>query len=507
MELNPLAIAVGVVLVCGGAMYAMSDSDQVKNVTVQPDAPALPTSQKSADQATTNEDVKTLIATFKVQEAETAELKKKLRDVTDELQRSKLQDESEKQQIINNVVDKINTTGALNVSTAVQDKLTDLENQVRQFTGHEQVPYKSADGSSIDDYGVDHSASENLGNRFDDGSGTYTPSKAIQSNKQLSLGDSVQYKGWTLPDDAQLAKKQGGNGEEMVVDYSLTKDHVFKQNTGSTLHHSLTKQEVKEKKIVDHVTKFGTIPQESTLMGSVTMTALLGRIPVKGKLVDPFEFKVLIGNDNLATNGIYIPHLKSMVLTGVAKGNYTGQCVSGDIISGTYTFDDGRIQSFNANDMADSQSQSEFDAAGSVTDSRVGWISTPTGIPCLSGKYISDAPSFIALQGGLAALGGLANGYAQSAKEISGTGDQQNAVIVNPDKYAAGTAADAAAKSATAWINDIRSSAFAMVYLPPNQKIAIHIDKSIPIDYHSTARKVSYSNDWSSSNAKTNNLD
>ncbi|HIF9337790.1 TPA: TIGR03752 family integrating conjugative element protein [Photobacterium damselae] len=503
MQLNPLAIAVGVVVISAGAMYAMSDDNNVKNVSIQPNAPALPTSNPPAEQSTANEDVKALIATFKVQQAQTEELKKSVRELSEDYQRSKLNSDSEKSHIVDSVVNKINQSGALNVSEGIQAKLDSLQNQLQSFADRN----KDYQNPHIDDYGVDHSSTSAMGSRFDSNGYQVNQPDLSQKKTDLSLGMPVEYKGWTLPDDAQLVKQDGGNGQEMVVDYSLNKDRVFSQNTGATLFHPKTKKQLKEQQEKDHVTKFGTIPQESTLMGSVTMTALLGRIPVKGKLIDPFEFKVLIGSDNLATNGIYIPHLKSMVLTGVAKGNYTGQCVSGDIISGTYTFDDGRIQSFNANDMETGQSQSEFDAAGTITNSRVGWISTPTGIPCLQGKYISDAAEFITLQGGLAAIGGLANGYAQSAKEISGTGDDQNAAIVNPDRYALGTSADAATKSAISWINDIRQTAIAMVYLPPNQKIAIHIDKAIPIDYHSAARKVSYSNDWSSQNAKANNLD
>ncbi|MFG0634518.1 TIGR03752 family integrating conjugative element protein, partial [Pseudomonas sp. xss_2] len=42
-----------------------------------------------------------------------------------------------------------------------------------------------------------------------------------------------------------------------------------------------------------------TIPENSTLMGSVAMTALIGRVPVDGTVNDPYPFKVLVGPDNL----------------------------------------------------------------------------------------------------------------------------------------------------------------------------------------------------------------
>ncbi|MGL4667651.1 MAG: TIGR03752 family integrating conjugative element protein, partial [Saezia sp.] len=39
-----------------------------------------------------------------------------------------------------------------------------------------------------------------------------------------------------------------------------------------------------------------TIPANATLMGSVAMTALIGRVPVDGTVNDPYPFKVLVGS-------------------------------------------------------------------------------------------------------------------------------------------------------------------------------------------------------------------
>lgn len=40
------------------------------------------------------------------------------------------------------------------------------------------------------------------------------------------------------------------------------------------------------------------------------MTALLGRIPIDGKVTDPYPFKVMIGKDNLTANGIELPDVQ-----------------------------------------------------------------------------------------------------------------------------------------------------------------------------------------------------
>src|SRR3546814_19335407 len=47
-----------------------------------------------------------------------------------------------------------------------------------------------------------------------------------------------------------------------------------------------------------------TVPSNSTLMGSIAMTALIGRVPIDGTVNDPYPFQVLIGLDNLTANGI-----------------------------------------------------------------------------------------------------------------------------------------------------------------------------------------------------------
>ncbi|RMN02473.1 hypothetical protein ALQ68_04311, partial [Pseudomonas savastanoi pv. glycinea] len=62
-----------------------------------------------------------------------------------------------------------------------------------------------------------------------------------------------------------------------------------------------------------------TLPQNSTLMGSVAMSALIGRVPVDGTVNDPYPFKVLIGPDNLTANGIDLPDVAGAVASGTAS--------------------------------------------------------------------------------------------------------------------------------------------------------------------------------------------
>ncbi|WP_318441607.1 TIGR03752 family integrating conjugative element protein [Photobacterium leiognathi] len=494
MKLSPLTMGIGAALVVGGVVVMMpSGGGAAQNVTVQANAPELPQKQSGVE-ATSEEQVATLVALSKAQNDKLADLEdanRQLRTELDTVKRLGSDSNSSTEDVVNSVISKIKSTGALDLEDSVNEKLLDMENQLRDFTERERLDKPSY----LDDYGVDQSSG--LGNaNLNSGNAVNNADNGYQ------LTESQSINGWTLPSDAEL--KQENNGKEPTAVFALDKNDVFKRNTGNRLYVPREVEKTEDGKEIDRVTKFGTIPQDSTLMGAVTMTALLGRVPVKGKLVDPFEFKVLVGGDNLASNGIYIPNLKSMVLSGVAKGNYTGQCVSGDIVSGTYTFNDGRVQSFNLGSLdQNSNNTASYEAAGQIAQDRLGWISTDNGIPCISGQYISDAASFISLQGGLAAVGGVASGFAAAAQEVTGTGDERNAVITDPTQYALGTGGDAAVKSMNAWIEDIRQTAFAMVYVKPNVKISVHITKEIPIDYHSQARKVSYVKDWNSHANKT----
>ena len=49
-----------------------------------------------------------------------------------------------------------------------------------------------------------------------------------------------------------------------------------------------------------------TIPKNSTFIGSTSMTALMGRVPINGTVEDPYPVKVIVGKDNLTANGMVL---------------------------------------------------------------------------------------------------------------------------------------------------------------------------------------------------------
>src|SRR3546814_19497283 len=86
-----------------------------------------------------------------------------------------------------------------------------------------------------------------------------------------------------------------------------------------------------------------TVPTNSTLMGSVAMTALIGRVPIDGTVNDPYPFKVIVGPDNLTANGIDIPDVAGAFFSGIASGDLTMSCVRCPVHPNSFVFHTGTI--------------------------------------------------------------------------------------------------------------------------------------------------------------------
>ncbi|MGH8624133.1 MAG: hypothetical protein ACREYC_02260, partial [Gammaproteobacteria bacterium] len=65
-----------------------------------------------------------------------------------------------------------------------------------------------------------------------------------------------------------------------------------------------------------------TVPENSALTGSTAFTALVGRIPIRGRIQDPFPFYVLVGPDNLAANGLELPEVAGVIFRGTTLGDW-----------------------------------------------------------------------------------------------------------------------------------------------------------------------------------------
>lgn len=294
-------------------------------------------------------------------------------------------------------------------------------------------------------------------------------------------------------DEYALNHANGAEPITTVMDVSsksITKDihekGLFKE---AGEHFAFKKKQNYEEK--NKAIPFYTIPANATSVKDRLMTALVGRIPVKGVVTDPYPFKIVISDDNLAANGLRIPHLLQMIVSGYCEGDLNLKSVRGWVTSLTFVFDDGTISTTTSNDN---------DIGNFTKANSLGYLSDKFGNPFIRGSLITNAPAYL---GGNIALGmgvGAANAYAQSqtTTTTSFLGNNNTAVTGSPGKFVAGQALAGGATDAQQWWHDREQQSFDAIYVPPvNEKgqyveIAVNFAKEIHIDYNPKGRKLSY---------------
>lgn len=228
-----------------------------------------------------------------------------------------------------------------------------------------------------------------------------------------------------------------------------------------------------------------TVPTNATLMGSVAMTALIGRVPIDGTVNDPYPFKVLVGPDNLTANGIDIPDVAGAVFSGTASGDWTLSCVRGQVRSITFVFHDGTIRTL-PEDSERGQQNNQQDG--------LGWISDPYGIPCVSGERRSNAQQYLGTQALITAAGaGAASLIDSDSGQMSYVGaDGSIGSVGISGNEAMGRILAGGVRDMSDWVNKLYGQAFAAVYVQPGARVSVHLEKTLAIDYDPDGRMVDH---------------
>ena len=234
-----------------------------------------------------------------------------------------------------------------------------------------------------------------------------------------------------------------------------------------------------------------TVPRNATLVGSTAMTALVGRVPTKGQVEDPFPFKILAGKDNLAANGLEVPGVSGMVFSGTAFGDWTLGCVRGYVDSVTFVFDDGRIRTLPEGQQT--QGAQPTGSGGGTVHKGLGWISDRRGIPCVSGARISNAGEYLAgrMLASLVETAGKAYARAQQTITTTPLGGTTSTVN-NASQYALGETAAGSSSELAAFIAQRQAQQFDVIYVDTGAEVAVHLDKELQIDYLPNGRKLDY---------------
>jgi len=335
---------------------------------------------------------------------------------------------------------------------------------------------------------------EQLQNKMDTLSGlgdTLNGALDVPVGLGLSKGDGETFSGmapaqsliWVQPLDAIPADPRSGAGGGFVFphDFSLS-DHKAVQTVAERSSAPARPRRTEQTRAVY------TIPENATLTGSITMTALLGRVPIDGTVNDPYPFKVLIGKDNLTANGIELPDVQGAVMSGTATGDWTLSCVRGQIESITLVFDDGTVRTLPTPEDTVTRGASRTSGDGRIRGG-IGYLSDPFGVPCIVGRKKSNAAEYLGNQGLLTAAGAaVASAFSKDDKGNRGSGSGNT--IVSDRNQAFNTILSQGVGDIREWMGKLYGQAFAAVYVPPQQPVAVHIEQELAIDYEPYGRKL-----------------
>ena len=268
-------------------------------------------------------------------------------------------------------------------------------------------------------------------------------------------------------------------------------DHVNKETRlPKTLNNAVSNEKPKP-------IPFYTIPPNATAIHDQLMTALVGRIPVKGVVTDPYPFKIVFSDDTLAANGLRVPHLKQMIVSGFTEGDVNLRVVRGWVTSLTFVFEDGTISSITSND----------NNIGKFTkENALGYLTDQYGNP-IQGTLITNAPEYLGTKVALGVTSGFATAYAQSqvSNQSNAFGGNSSTVTGSPLKFMLGQGATNGANQAQNWFDERAENSFDAIYVPTIDKdgkpveISVNFAKEIPINYDPNGRRVSYEHDENTS--------
>jgi integrating conjugative element protein (TIGR03752 family) len=374
-----------------------------------------------------------------------------------------------------------------------QSLLADIQRKLDSLSGKDTQPDLPV-GLGLDDP---------EGKDTEGGRGTGVPNTGSTGNAALQAKPLSAIR-WIEPDDV-LPDAKSGTGKSFSFPTAF---HTSVNSAQSTLEKTWDSATAKATdagnqaaSAINAVTAkpVYTLPSNATLMGSVAMTALIGRVPVDGTVNDPYPFKVLIGADNLTANGIEIPNVAGAVVSGTASGDWTLSCVRGQIRSITFVFQDGTVRTLPESNKDGGGNIASGDSQGSrggATQGGLGWISDPYGIPCVSGMRRSNAQQYLGTQALITAAGAGAASLIKSdngsVTVVSGGSNGSIGTVGISANEAMGRILAGGVQDMSQWVNKLYGQAFAAIYVKPGAAVAVHLEQPLNIDYEPKGRKVNH---------------
>ena len=248
-----------------------------------------------------------------------------------------------------------------------------------------------------------------------------------------------------------------------------------------------------------------TIPAGSDLGNTTLLSALIGEVPIDGKLMQPlFPFSAIISRgDLMASNGVALPpDISGMKVSGYAigVGSFLDDisCARAYVTSVLFTFQDGHFVVVGKEQMTSS--------VDLVNNDSLGYLTTAYGNPCIHGKYYTNAPRVLTAMMAAGGLEGAGNALSQwQMTYFAGPNGATAAPTGSFGPYAAGGALAQGSVKAADWLEKRIQGSFDMVFVPasvpyregtssgyrPN-RMSLHLTQTIQLDKEPKGRVLDY---------------
>jgi integrating conjugative element protein (TIGR03752 family) len=248
-----------------------------------------------------------------------------------------------------------------------------------------------------------------------------------------------------------------------------------------------------------------TVPAGSDLGNTTLLTALIGEVPIDGKLMQPlFPFSGIVSRgDLMASNGINLPEdITGMKVSGYAigVGSFLDNisCVRAYVTSALFTFQDGHFVVVGKEQMSTS-----VDLANNES---LGYLTTAYGNPCIHGKYYTNAPTVLAA---MLAAGGV-NGAGKALSQwqmtyFAGPNGGSEVPTGSLGAYAGGGALSEGSVKVADWLEKRIQGSFDMVFVPASEpvvvggvkhfrinRMSLHLTQTIQLDKQPQGRVLDY---------------
>jgi integrating conjugative element protein (TIGR03752 family) len=226
--------------------------------------------------------------------------------------------------------------------------------------------------------------------------------------------------------------------------------------------------------------QYATIDKDAILYKATVLNDLIGVVASGDTVQAPFKFKLELSQENLATSGLYMPHIAMMRLSGYSRGEWATGCVEGIITGATFVFEDGTISEISTGGSGDSKG----------SGNQIGYLSDLHGSPCIKGKKYSDLMEYAGISGGLSALAAAGDALASAQYSVQKNADN---VMQTFDGSLLSNAVGQGSSQGINTINQVIATRYANVrdlVVAPAGQYVVMMSQQINIDYDPAGRKL-----------------